>query len=52
MTGGHAPRVVILVENLPVPLDRRTWQEATTLAQAGWDVTVIGPRGAGDMARC
>jgi glycosyltransferase involved in cell wall biosynthesis len=44
-------RVVVLVENLPVPLDRRTWQEAKTLAQAGWDVTVIGPRGSGDMRR-
>lgn len=44
-------RVVILVENLPVPMDRRTWQEARTLAAAGWDVTVIGPRGAGDMRR-
>jgi glycosyltransferase involved in cell wall biosynthesis len=45
------PRVVVLVENLPVPLDRRTWQEARTLAADGWDVTVIGPVGAGDMAR-
>jgi glycosyltransferase involved in cell wall biosynthesis len=43
--GGRRRRVVILVENLPVPLDRRTWQEARTLADAGWDVTVIGPRG-------
>ena len=42
-------RVVVLVENLPVPLDRRTWQEAVTLADAGWDVTVIGPRGKGAM---
>lgn len=45
-----APRVVILVENLPVPLDRRTWQEALTLSRAGWDVTVIGPKGDGLMA--
>lgn len=45
-----APRVVILVENLPVPLDRRTWQEALSLSRAGWDVTVIGPKGAGTMA--
>ncbi len=44
-------RVVILVENLPVPLDRRTWQEARALSEAGWDVTVIGPRGSGTM-RC
>jgi glycosyltransferase involved in cell wall biosynthesis len=45
------PRVVVLVENLPVPLDRRTWQEARTLADHGWDVTVIGPRGGGEMQR-
>lgn len=40
-------RVVILVENLPVPLDRRVWQEARALHGAGWRVVVIGPRGAG-----
>jgi glycosyltransferase involved in cell wall biosynthesis len=44
-------RVVILVENLPVPLDRRVWQEATTLRDAGWSVTVIGPRGGPTMRR-
>ena len=43
------PSVVILVENLPVPLDRRVWQEAQALRDGGWDVTVIGPRGGGDM---
>ncbi|MBE7493993.1 MAG: glycosyltransferase family 4 protein [Verrucomicrobiaceae bacterium] len=37
-------RVLILVENLPVPLDRRVWQEACTLRDAGYDVTVICPR--------
>jgi glycosyltransferase involved in cell wall biosynthesis len=42
---------VILVENLPVPLDRRTWDEARSLQAAGWDVAVIGPRGRGDMRR-
>jgi len=42
---------VILVENLPVPLDRRTWDEALSLRAAGWEVAVIGPRGAGDMRR-
>lgn len=45
------PSVVILVENLPVPLDRRAWQEALALRAAGWDVTVISPRGAGEMRR-
>lgn len=34
---------VIIVENLPVPLDRRVWQEATALRNAGWTVSVICP---------
>lgn len=37
-------RVLILVENLPVPLDRRVWQEACALRDAGYDVTVICPQ--------
>ena len=37
-------RVLILVENLPVPLDRRVWQEACALRAAGHEVTVICPR--------
>jgi glycosyltransferase involved in cell wall biosynthesis len=36
--------ILIIVENLPVPLDRRVWQEATSLAQAGYEVSVICPR--------
>ena len=35
--------VLIVVENLPVPLDRRVWLEATTLAAAGYRVSVICP---------
>ena len=38
------PAVLILVENLPVPLDRRVWQEACTLRDAGYRVVVICPR--------
>jgi len=36
-------RVLIIVENLPVPFDRRVWNEATTLKRAGYEVTVICP---------
>ena len=34
---------VIVVENLPVPFDRRVWQEAQALKRAGWAVSVICP---------
>jgi glycosyltransferase involved in cell wall biosynthesis len=37
-------RVLIIVENLPVPFDRRVWLEATTLRDAGYEVTVICPQ--------
>ena len=40
-------RILIVVENLPVPLDRRVWLEATTLAGAGYQVSVICPMGRG-----
>jgi glycosyltransferase involved in cell wall biosynthesis len=42
-----SPHVLILVENLPVPFDRRVWQECRALAEAGWAVTVICPMGTG-----
>jgi glycosyltransferase involved in cell wall biosynthesis len=38
-------RVLIIVENLPVPFDRRVWNEATTLRRAGYEVSVICPKG-------
>lgn len=40
-------RVLIVVENLPVPLDRRVWLEATSLTEAGYLVSVICPMGRG-----
>lgn len=40
-------RVLIVVENLPVPLDRRVWLEATSLTEAGYQVSVICPMGRG-----
>jgi glycosyltransferase involved in cell wall biosynthesis len=38
------PAVLIIVENLPVPLDRRVWQESKALRDAGYEVVVICPR--------
>jgi glycosyltransferase involved in cell wall biosynthesis len=37
-------RVLILVQNLPVPFDRRVWMEATTLQRAGYRVSVVCPK--------
>jgi len=45
------PRVLIIVENLTVPLDRRVWQEATSLRDAGYIVSVICPTGGKYSAR-
>jgi glycosyltransferase involved in cell wall biosynthesis len=40
----HA-RILIVVENLPVPYDRRVWREANTLRDAGYSVAVVSPSG-------
>jgi glycosyltransferase involved in cell wall biosynthesis len=40
-------KVLIIVENLPVPFDRRVWQEATTLTANGYQVSIICPTGKG-----
>ncbi len=40
-------KILIIVENLPVPFDTRVWQEATTLAEHGYTVSVISPKGKG-----
>jgi len=39
-----AKKILIIVQNLPVPFDRRVWQEATTLQKAGYKVTIISPK--------
>jgi glycosyltransferase involved in cell wall biosynthesis len=41
-----SPGVLIIVENLPVPQDRRVWQQALALKQAGITVSVICPKNA------
>jgi glycosyltransferase involved in cell wall biosynthesis len=40
-------RVLIIVENAPVPFDPRVWKEAIALRQAGYEVTVLCPRDKG-----
>lgn len=42
---GVPKHILILVENLSVPFDRRVWQEACALRDAGFRVTVICPAG-------
>lgn len=34
-------RALIVSENAPVPSDRRVWNEARTLAAAGWEVVIV-----------
>ena len=36
--------ILIIIENLPAPFDRRVWQEANTLKQNGADVSIICPK--------
>jgi glycosyltransferase involved in cell wall biosynthesis len=41
-------RVLIIVQNLPVPFDRRVWLECQSLTAAGYQVAVVCPKGPGD----
>jgi glycosyltransferase involved in cell wall biosynthesis len=49
MVGGK--HVLIIVQNLPVPLDRRVWLECQALRARGYEVSVICPKGPGDRSR-
>src|SRR5262249_8351732 len=42
---GPKRRVVIVVENLSVPFDRRVWRECNALSEAGYQVSTISPMG-------
>src|SRR5262245_18993463 len=46
---GFRPRILIIVQNLPVPFDRRVWLECQALTAGGYDVTVICPKGKDDL---
>ena len=43
-------RVLIIVQNLPVPFDRRVWLECQALVSAGHQVAVVCPKDDGDPA--
>jgi glycosyltransferase involved in cell wall biosynthesis len=45
---GVKRRVLIIVQNLPVPFDRRVWLECQALVSAGYQVAVVCPKGGGD----
>jgi glycosyltransferase involved in cell wall biosynthesis len=40
-------KVLMLIENLPAPADRRVWPEAKALQEAGYQVSIICPKGYG-----
>jgi glycosyltransferase involved in cell wall biosynthesis len=40
-------KILIIVENLPVPFDTRVTKEAVSLCKAGYDVSVLCPRSKG-----
>jgi glycosyltransferase involved in cell wall biosynthesis len=44
---GRGAAVCIIVENSPVPPDRRVWREAVALSDAGYHVSIISPKGPG-----
>jgi glycosyltransferase involved in cell wall biosynthesis len=47
LSNRDAASVLMMVENLPVPFLRRVWQEACALRDAGYQVSVICPKGPG-----
>ena len=51
MSSSKKRRVLFIVENLPSPFDRRVWQEATTLYEHGYEVSIICPTGKGHEAK-
>jgi glycosyltransferase involved in cell wall biosynthesis len=40
-------KILIIVENVPVPFDTRVWKEANALHKNGYEVTVLSPKGKG-----
>ncbi len=49
-SGRNRGRILILVQNLSVPFDRRVWLECQSLIEAGFRVAVVCPKAPGDPA--
>ena len=45
--GKQQRKILIIIENLPAPFDRRVWQEAKTLRDAGFLVSIACPTARG-----
>jgi glycosyltransferase involved in cell wall biosynthesis len=41
VTGPRRGRALLISENAPLPGDRRVWNEARTLCEAGWEVVAV-----------
>jgi len=48
MRDAPAARILIIVQNLPLPFDRRVWLECQALKSAGYTVAAVCPKGKGD----
>ena len=48
---GSRRRILIVIENLPAPFDRRVWQEARALRDAGYQVVILCPQMKGYNAK-
>jgi glycosyltransferase involved in cell wall biosynthesis len=51
VNGPRNGHVCIIVQNLPVPFDRRVWLECQALRSQGYEVSVVCPKGADDPDR-
>ena len=47
---GKNYKVLMLVENVPAPIDTRVWPEAITLRDSGFQVCIISPKQAFEQA--
>jgi glycosyltransferase involved in cell wall biosynthesis len=41
--------ILFIVENQPVPFDNRVWSEAMTMKECGYRVSIISPKGKGNI---